>query len=66
MIVWPSKITIPAKAKIINYDDRIVNYGRKERCKLKHTFAIVNYDCKTFMAQATALREGFHFGQVSL
>jgi hypothetical protein len=32
---------------------RIVNYDRKARCKLKRTFAIVNYDSKPFIVHAT-------------
>jgi hypothetical protein len=30
---------------------RSVNYDCKVRCKLKHTFTIVNYDPKSFIEQ---------------
>jgi hypothetical protein len=32
---------------------RSINYNHKVRCKLKHTFTIVNYDPKPFIVQAT-------------
>ncbi len=31
---------------------RSVHYDHKVRCKLKHTFTIVNYDPKSFIEQA--------------
>jgi hypothetical protein len=34
---------------------RSINYNCKVRCKLKHTFTIVNYNPKPFIVQATAL-----------
>ncbi len=37
---------------------RSVNYDHKLRCKLKHTFMIVNYDPKPFTVQATVLKLG--------
>ncbi len=32
-----------------------LNYNHKVRCKLKHSFTIVNYDPKPFIVQATGL-----------
>ncbi len=34
---------------------RSVNYDRKVRCKLKHTFTIVNYNPKPFIVQSTEI-----------
>jgi hypothetical protein len=34
---------------------RSIKYDRKVRCKLKHTFTIINYDPKLLIVQATRL-----------
>jgi hypothetical protein len=54
------KTTIVANLAI----GRRVNYDCKVRCKLKHTFTIVNYNPKPFIVQATGLvlqRKKFFF-----
>ncbi len=46
---------IPAKASIINY------YLNHSYIVLATVITVVNYDCKTFMVQATVLRRKKHF-----
>ncbi len=43
-------LSIIAKARIVNYDSRIVIYSF---IVLATVIMIVNYDCKTFIVQAT-------------
>jgi hypothetical protein len=58
--------SIIAKARIINYDSRIVMYSFILLATVimiidynRTVIMIVNYDCKTFIVQATVIFDGF-------